>query len=108
MNNQSQYLYRLHPVRLGMLTQGPTEDEGALVTAHVAYLQAGARKGQVLMAGRTQTADEGTFGLVVLSAASFAEAENLMREDPAVQGGVMTAELFPFQIAVLSDHITPP
>ena len=105
MNKQQQYIYRLHPVRLEMLTQGPREEEARLVTAHVAFLQECALKGKVLMAGRTQTTDEHTFGLVILTASSLAEAEKLMREDPAVSGGVMTAELFPFQIAVLSDHI---
>lgn len=62
----NQYLYRLEPVRLGTLTQGPTEHEAAIIGDHFAYLERLASRGIVLMAGRTLAADENTFGIGAL------------------------------------------
>jgi uncharacterized protein len=98
----NQYLYRLKAVRIGMLTQGPSEHEAAAVADHFAYLQRLHAEGRVLMAGRTQTADENTFGIVVFLADSDEAAQDLMQGDPALSRGVMTAELFPFRVALWS------
>ena len=95
-----QYLYRITPARLAMLTEGPTEAEGATLTQHVAYLEDLAARGVVMLAGRTQTADAETFGIVIFEAADDAAAERLMNDDPAVADGVMHAALFPYRIAV--------
>lgn len=97
-----QYLYRIQPTRLAMLSEGPTEHESAVVAEHFAHLQRLTAAGQVLMAGRTTTADEHSFGLVVFNAASDDGARALMNADPAVQQGVMRAELFPFRVALWS------
>ena len=95
-----QFLYRLQPTRLGMLTDGPTEQEARVVGEHFAYLSRLTEEGTVLMAGRTLNADENTFGIAVLVAATAEEAGAVMRKDPAVEHGVMRAELFPFRIAL--------
>jgi uncharacterized protein len=97
-----QFLYRLQPTRLGMLTDGPTEHEARIVGEHFAYLKRLSEQGVVLMAGRTLNADEHTFGIAVLVAATAAEAENIMNNDPAVKHGVMGARLFPYRIALWS------
>jgi uncharacterized protein YciI len=97
-----QFLYRLRPTRLGMVTEGPTEDERAVLAAHGAYLAGLAEKGVVRLAGRTQTDDESTFGVVVFEARDDTEALRIMNGDPAVNGGVMRAELYPFRIAFRS------
>ena len=52
------------------------------------------------MAGRTQTADSDTFGIVILKADDEAAARKLMKADPAVAHGVMHAALYPFRIAL--------
>jgi uncharacterized protein YciI len=59
------------------------------------------------MAGRTLTADEHTFGIAILFAATPAEAEAIMRNDPAVKHGVMRAELFPYRVALWSKDGPP-
>jgi uncharacterized protein len=59
------------------------------------------------MAGRTLTADENTFGIVVFVADSDADATELMQTDPAVSRGVMSAELFPFRVALWSTKGSP-
>lgn len=97
-----QWLYRLRPTRPDMLAAGPTEDEQRIVGAHFERLQALAADGVVQLAGRTLTDDETTFGVVILTAPDEATARLLMASDPAVAGGVMSAELFPFRIAVWS------
>ena len=102
-----QFLYRLQPTRLGMLTDGPTEQEAHVVGEHFAYLSRLTDEGTVLMAGRTLNADERTFGIAVLVAATTEEAEALMRNDPAVKHGVMRAELFPYRIALWSKRGPP-
>ncbi len=100
-----QYTYILRPLRLAMLTEGPNEEEAKALAAHVKYLDEGSVNGPILLAGRTQTSTEKTFGIVILQAETLADAESIMHNDPAVAAGVMHAELFPYRIAVLSPDI---
>ena len=60
------YLYLLKATRLGMLTEGPTDGEAVVLGQHLDYLARLGEEGTVLLAGRTQTHDESTFGLVIL------------------------------------------
>lgn len=99
----AQFIYRIQPTRLGMLSSGPTEREAEIVAEHFAYLKQLTETGPVLMAGRTLTVDERTFGLVVFSAESEAAAAAIVAGDPAVQHGVMQAELLPFRVALWSE-----
>lgn len=98
-----QFLYRIQPTRLEMLTEGPTDREAAIIGDHFKYLQQLVTEGVVLMAGRTLNADERTFGIVVLRAASEAQASEIVSGDPAVKHGVMLAELFPYRVALWSN-----
>jgi uncharacterized protein YciI len=97
-----QFLYRIQPARLGMVTDSPTGRESAIVDEHFEYLRKLTAEGIVFTAGRTQNADEQTFGIVIFAAESETKAAELMRSDPAVSSGVMRAELFRFQIALWS------
>jgi uncharacterized protein YciI len=101
MEGLRQFLYTTHPTRLQMLTDGPTPEERATVGRHVDYLSQLAEQGVVLLAGRTQTRDEHTFGIVILQARSEEAAQAIMRNDPAIAGGVMRGTLYPYRIAVL-------
>src|SRR5262249_29471981 len=96
-----QFIYVVRPTRLQMLTEGPTPEEGAVGKRHLEYLEGLAKRGVVLMAGRTQTADDKTFGLVVFRAESEDAARRIADADPAVAHGVMRAEVYPYRIAVL-------
>ncbi|TKB50292.1 hypothetical protein FCL40_03780 [Ferrimonas sediminicola] len=96
----NQFLYKLRPLRPEMLSQGPTPQEAGAVEAHFAYLSRLKDEGRVAMAGRTLTEDEHSFGVVVLLADSQEQAHNLMECDPAVSEGVMSAELYPFRVAL--------
>jgi uncharacterized protein YciI len=100
MSDIAQFMYTLKVTRLGQLTEGPTAEEQAIVGRHFAYLQDLTEKGVAILVGRTQTADADTFGIMVFQAASEAEAQEIMANDPAVKNGVMTARLYPFRIAL--------
>lgn len=97
------FLYRIQPTRSEMLSDGPTEDEAGIIAEHFEYLTALTKSGQVLMAGRTLTDDEASFGVVVFTADTPEQAKALAQADPAVIKGVMTHELFPFRVALWSD-----
>jgi uncharacterized protein YciI len=106
-NALPQFLYRIVPTRAEMLVSGPTPQEMAVIDAHFAHLQELADAGVVLMAGRTIDTGPATWGIVVFTAASLAEAETLMRADPAIAQGVMHCELFPYRVAVWSHNWKP-
>jgi uncharacterized protein YciI len=97
-----QFLYRITPTRLGMVTEGPTDVEEAILTRHFNYLKSLTDQGTVLLFGRTQNSDETTFGIAIFRAESENEARSIMLNDPAVKGGLMRAELYPYKVAGLS------
>jgi uncharacterized protein YciI len=99
-----QYLYRMKPVRLAMLADGPTYQEVSIIGEHFTYLYKLVEDGIVLMVGRTLNTDESSFGIVVFVASSEEEARALMNGDPAVTQCVMEAELFPFTVALRSSE----
>jgi uncharacterized protein YciI len=101
MAESYEFLYVTRTTRVQMLTEGPTPEEAATVERHFNYLKDLADQGVVVLAGRTQTRDEKTFGIVILRASSEEAARGIMHNDPAVAGGVMRAELYPYRIAVL-------
>jgi uncharacterized protein len=98
-----QFLYRIQPTRPEMLTEGPREEEAALVSKHFAYLQELAKVGSVMLAGRTQNDDPSSFGIVIFRAESEAAALKIFHDDPAVAGGVFKGELFPFKVALAAE-----
>jgi uncharacterized protein YciI len=99
-----EYLYRLRPTRIAMVTEGPTERESAVVRSHFAHLSRLADQNVVLLFGRTDAAAD-TFGICVFRAADDEAARRLMESDPAVVEGVMTAELFLFRLAGLGAEL---
>ena len=102
-----QWLYHLVPARLGMVTEGPTPEEAETVSRHFAYLKSLTDQGVMMFVGRTQNNDEHTFGIAIFEAENEAAAKQIMENDPAVQGGVMRATLYPYKIALLRRSILP-
>lgn len=90
----SHYVYFIHPSRPAMITEGMRDDEARLIGEHFAYLSDLRDDGVVLLAGPS-TSPPYT-GIVVFLAGDPAEAERVMRDDPAVRGGVFDARLAPF------------
>lgn len=77
-----------------------TEKENRLVGEHFKKLQDLQKSGKLILAGRTTVEEKSTMGLVVFEAASEQEARDVMNADPAVANGIMTAELFPYAVAL--------
>ena len=91
-------IYRLVP-RLYAMSAWTKADENK-VELHFARLQAEAKQGRVILAGRTLETNEKALGIVVFEASTEQEARAFMDSDPAVVGGVMTCELHPYRVAV--------
>lgn len=91
------FLYRLTPCRPSFAFDASPEEE-AIVGAHFRYLQALLAEGKLIMAA---PAADYSFGLTIFEADSEEAARGIMEGDPAVQHGVMTAELIPIKIALL-------
>ncbi len=95
------FLYVLKAARVGILTEGPSENELPILTQHGAYLNDLSERGIVVLYGRTQNNDASTMGLVVFEAQDESTARSIMTNDPAITGGVMTGELYPYKISFL-------
>ncbi len=84
-----------------MLSEGATPEEERIVEAQYNYLRSLTDQGVVILAGRTLNTDETSFGIVIFRAESEQAAQNIVAEDPAVKGGVMRAELYPYRVALM-------
>ena len=102
MSAVTQYLYQIQPTRSEMLSEGPTPEEEAIVSEHFSYLKDLMGQGILLLAGRTLNTDESSFGIVIFSATSLADARAVVNNDPAVRKGVMHAELYPYRVALMA------
>src|SRR5437867_12475650 len=100
MSEAKQYVYRIQPTRPEMLVEGLTPEEEEIRTQHFAYLQRLTEQGVLILAGRTLTTDQDTFGITIFTTNSDEEARVLMNNDPAVSRGLMHAKLFPFRVVL--------
>ena len=94
-----QYLYRVEPTGTEILAHDPPPEVVEILQQHVAYVRELTESGVVVLAGRTCTTDETTFGIIIFNAESDAAAREIMNNDPGVKSGLMQAKLFPYQIA---------
>ena len=95
------YLYTIRMTRPAM-KDDPTPQEQAIMGEHFAYLKARTEAGELLLAGPCLDA---AFGIVIFDADSDDAARAIMENDPSVIHGVMQADLHPFRISLLSEHI---
>ena len=93
-----EFIYLIRPVRQEFFTN-PTAQEEAAMEAHFTYLKQASADGIVLLAG--PCLDE-TFGIVVLRVESEADARAFVLNDPSVKGNVMSAELHPMKVSLMS------
>ena len=97
-----QFLYRIQPVRHDMLTKGANESESRIISDHFNYLKRLTENGVVILAGRTQTTDYSSFGIVLLKAETMEAARQVMLNDPAVKNNVFRAELYPYKTSLFN------
>jgi uncharacterized protein YciI len=106
MAEMKEFLYRIQPTRLAMLTEGPTPQEADIISQHFYYLENLTAEGRLILAGRTLNKDDTGFGIVIFKATSDEEAEKIVNNDPAVIQDVMRATLFPYRVALISEANT--
>lgn len=76
-----------------------TEADNKAVGAHFAKLQQLQKDGKLIFAGRTLNKE--SMGVVILEVETEAEARAVMEADDAVKAGIMSAEVLPFQTALM-------
>jgi uncharacterized protein YciI len=96
------YLARLQLTRPVLNASAFTTEETAILSQHVRWLRHQAEEGGLILAGRTSNEDEQSLSIVIFNAASQEDANKLLNSDPAIEQGVIHAELFPFDIHVLA------
>lgn len=97
------YVLRLVP-RLYDGTTWAKEDRAASDQGLI-RLQEATKSGQLILAGRTREPNDKTFSIAIFRASDEEAARAFMQADPTVSAGLMTAELYPFAVAV--EHATP-
>jgi len=97
-----QYIYILKLIPRLIDDNAWTEEDEAIVGRHFNKLQELQKTGKLILAGRTTNGGESQFGIVIIKA-DHDEAKYLMNEDPAVKEGIMTAELYPYSVALISE-----
>lgn len=99
---KKQFVYVLKLVPRLLDEKNWSERDGQIVGRHFRRLQRLHKDGTVLLAGRTlNESDASQFGVVVFEAGSEEEARKIMEEDDAVKEKIMTAQLFPFKVALI-------
>lgn len=97
---KTEFIYITKVTRLEMLTVKMTQEEEFIVEEHFNYLSRLRDKNEISLAGRTLNNDEKTFGIVIINSTDLEKAMEIMKNDPAVKKGIMTAEIFPFRTAI--------
>jgi uncharacterized protein YciI len=97
---RSQWIYVLRLVPRLHDDAAWTEADNAAIGRHFQHLKAATAARKVILAGRTTEPGDRTFGLVIFEAVDESEARRFMDADPAVAGGLMTATLHPYAVAL--------
>jgi uncharacterized protein YciI len=95
-----QFIYVLRLVPRLHADSAWTKEDNAVLERHFARFQQAAKSAQLILAGRTSEPGDKTFGIAIFEAPDEDAARKFMQEDPAVAGGLMTAELHPFAVAL--------
>jgi uncharacterized protein YciI len=95
-----QFLYVLRLVPRLYDDKNWTKEDNAVLERHFARFQEATNSRQLIVAGRTKEPGDKTFGIAIFEAPDEAAARAFMQADPAVEAGLMTAELHPFAVAL--------
>ena len=95
-----QFIYVLRLVPRLYSDSNWTKEDKTVLERHFARFQEAAKSGQLILAGRTNEPGDKTFGVAIFEASDEATARKFMQADPAIAGGLMTADLHPFAVAL--------
>ncbi|MEO8514692.1 MAG: YciI family protein [Ignavibacteria bacterium] len=93
-----QFIYFIRPHKENF-SETMTEEEGNIMGEHFLYLQDLLEKGKLILAGPETT---GKFGIAIIETESEQEAKDIMNNDPAVKSGIVSPELYPYRVSLLS------
>lgn len=96
-----QFLYKVTLSKKYHKDANWTDKDKQLVGEHFERLKKATDEGKVILAGRTDEANDKTFGIVIFYAKDEAEAKEFMLGDPAVKAGIMKATLHPYNVALM-------
>ncbi|BCB02813.1 YciI family protein [Bacillus sp. KH172YL63] len=99
-----EFIYMLKLIPRLFKEENWTAKDEEIVQRHFSRLKEWTDQGVVTLAGRTLNEEENAFGIVIFEAEGEESARTFMNEDPAVKEGIMTAELFPYRIALLKEN----
>ena len=101
-DEKKQFVYVLKLIPRLLDEKNWTAQDNAIVGRHFRRLQQLHKAGKVMLAGRTlNESDPSQFGVVILEVSGEEEARKIMEEDDAVKEKIMTAQLFPFSVALI-------
>ncbi|MFD2445131.1 YciI family protein [Bacillus sp. CGMCC 1.16607] len=101
-----QFLYKLKLIPELLDEANWTDKENNMVYEHFKVLQELLKENKLIMAGKTDNLDETTFGIVILQVDSEEAARTIMENDPTVKGGIMTAQLYPYRVALYNENFS--
>lgn len=101
-DGKKQFVYVLKLTPRLLNAKNWTEKDEQIVGRHFRRLQQMHKEGRVILTGRTlNESDPSQFGVVIFEAESEDEARKVMEADDAVKEQIMTAQLFPFSVALI-------
>lgn len=92
----STFVYVLKAYQHDLINNASPEEE-KIIDMHFEHLKKALDKGTLILAGPCL---DGEFGIVIFRAESEEEARAFMNSDPAVEAGLMSAELHPFRVSL--------
>ena len=95
MENRSTFICLIRPIRPGFVEQMLPEEEEAM-RAHAVYLDHLKNETTFYLIGPCL---DRAFGVSIFEAASLEAARQMVEHDPAVERGVVSAEVHPFHIS---------
>jgi uncharacterized protein YciI len=95
-----QFIYVLKLVPRLYADSAWTKEDNAVLERHLARFQDATKSRRLILAGRTSEPVDKTFGIAIFEAPDEDAARKFMQEDPSVAGGLMTAQLHPFAVAL--------
>lgn len=98
---KKEFLYRVNLAKKYHDDKNWTDKDKQTVGEHFQRLQKAHEEGKIILAGRTDEANDKTFGIVIFYANNEAEAKEFMLGDPAVKAGIMEATLHPYNVALI-------
>lgn len=95
----NQYIYKLELIERLKNDDNWTDNDNLIVDKHFKYLKDLLSQNKLILAGRT--IHEIKFGIVIFEADNDEIAEEIMKNDPVIQNGIMLGELFPYRVALI-------